>query len=168
MAGLAALVLQTQPTATAEQVSTFIKTTATPGKIIDPGTGSPNLLIYTRGTGDAPPPPPPPPPAGTVSVGALAGDADQNRSTWRAIVTVQVKSAAGDTVAGALVHGGFTAGGSSASCTTATDGRCRIASGSIARRTSSTTFRVQDISGPGLTYDPAGNVATTVRIGKND
>lgn len=166
VAGLAALVLQTMPTATADQVSTFIKTTATPGKIINAGSGSPNLLIYTRGTGDAPPPPPPP--AGTVSVGALSGDADQVRNTWRANVTIRVRTASGDAVPGALVQGGFTVGGSSASCTTAGDGRCRITSGSIARRTASTTFRVNGISGPGLVYDPAGNVATTVRIGKND
>ena len=170
VAGLAALVLQVQPSASADQVSTIIKTTATPGKVINPGSGSPNLLIYTRGAGDAPPPPPPPPPppAGTVSVGALSGDALKQGRSWRATVSIQARTATGAAVEGALVQGGFSVGGSSASCTTGEDGRCRVTSGAIPRRTGSTTFRVNEISAPGLTYDPAGNAATTVRIDKND
>lgn len=62
VAGVAALVLQVQPGASAAQVENIIRSTATPGVVNNPGAGSPNLLLYSLGVGDAPPPPPPPPP----------------------------------------------------------------------------------------------------------
>jgi aqualysin 1 len=54
-AGAAALYLQGNPGATPAQVSAAIINNATPGVVGNPGTGSPNRLLYT-GTG-APPPP---------------------------------------------------------------------------------------------------------------
>ncbi len=166
VAGLAALVLQTQPGATAEQVNAFIKTTATPGKVIGAGTGSPNRLIYTRGTGDAPPPPPPPPPPGdqVVSVRGLVGDADFSHRVWTATVAIRVHDQLGALLPGAQVTGRFSVGGSSASCTTLEDGRCEVTSGSIAKGTHSTTFTVSNISGSGMTYDPSRNAVTTVTV----
>ncbi|MGW7521275.1 S8 family peptidase [Streptomyces sp. NPDC054796] len=46
-AGVAALYLATHPTATPAQVSTAITSGATPNKVIDPRTGSPNRLLYS-------------------------------------------------------------------------------------------------------------------------
>jgi subtilisin family serine protease len=166
VAGLAALVLQTQPGATAAQVSTFIKSTATSGKVIDARTGSPNLLIYTLGTGEVPPPPPPPPVDLVVSVHSLVGDVDFGHRSWTASVTIRVRNQAGEVVPGALVRGGFSVGGSSASCTTQEDGRCEVTSGTIAKRTPATTFSVSEISGTGMAYDPSGNVVSSITVNR--
>ncbi|HEY9371944.1 S8 family peptidase [Streptomyces sp.] len=46
--GAAALYLATHPTATPPQVSTALTANATPNKIQDPRTGSPNKLLYSR------------------------------------------------------------------------------------------------------------------------
>jgi subtilase family protein/peptidase inhibitor I9 len=56
--GAAALFLAAHPTATPAQVQTALTGNATPGRVSDPGDGSPNLLLYT-GTAPVPPPPPP-------------------------------------------------------------------------------------------------------------
>jgi subtilisin family serine protease len=57
--GAAALWLAAHPTATPAQVQLGLTGNATPGRVADPGDGSPNLLLYT-GTAPVPPPPPPP------------------------------------------------------------------------------------------------------------
>jgi subtilisin family serine protease len=62
VAGAAALFLETQPNATPAQVEQALESNASSGKVGNPGSGSPNLLLYTGFLG-APPPPPPPPPS---------------------------------------------------------------------------------------------------------
>ncbi|MBA3240901.1 MAG: S8 family peptidase [Acidobacteria bacterium] len=56
--GVAALYLQNNPSASPATVANAITSTATAGKVTDPGTGSPNLLLYslltTGGGGGAP------------------------------------------------------------------------------------------------------------------
>jgi subtilisin family serine protease len=72
VAGVAALYLQGAPAATPSTVATALLSTATAGKVVSPGTGSPNRLLSSLlGTPPAlppppptPPPPPPPPPSG--------------------------------------------------------------------------------------------------------
>ncbi|ADV67955.1 S8 family peptidase [Deinococcus maricopensis] len=54
--GGAALYLAANPTATPAQVASALKGNATPNKVTNAGTGSPNLLLYT-GSGTTPPPP---------------------------------------------------------------------------------------------------------------
>jgi subtilisin family serine protease len=56
--GVAALYLSAHPDATAREVHDAIVDTATPGKVTDPGTGSPNKLLFVD-SGVVPPPPPP-------------------------------------------------------------------------------------------------------------
>lgn len=46
-AGAAALLLATQPTATPAQITAQILQNATPNVVVNPGVGSPNLLLYT-------------------------------------------------------------------------------------------------------------------------
>lgn len=58
--GAAALYLETHPTASPATVAAYLLATATQGRITDPGTGSPNLLLFT---GDPATPLPSPPPA---------------------------------------------------------------------------------------------------------
>ena len=47
VAGAAALFLETAPSSTPAQVGAAIVADSTPGKVTDPGTGSPNRLLYT-------------------------------------------------------------------------------------------------------------------------
>jgi hypothetical protein len=58
VAGAAALYLARHPTATPQQVRDALVNTATPGKVTNPGPGSPNRLLFTN-SGVTPPPPPP-------------------------------------------------------------------------------------------------------------
>ena len=62
VAGAAALVLSSNTTATPQTVRDTLVNSATLNKVINPGTGSPNRLLFTGSGGTAPPPPPPPPP----------------------------------------------------------------------------------------------------------
>jgi subtilisin family serine protease len=59
--GAAALVLAANPTFTPAQVRDKLVADATSGVVTNPGSGSPNKLLFTGG-GTTPPPPPPPPP----------------------------------------------------------------------------------------------------------
>ncbi len=59
VAGVAALYLANNPSATPAQVTTAIIDNATPNKVTSPGTGSPNRLLYSLFGGTPPPPPPP-------------------------------------------------------------------------------------------------------------
>jgi subtilisin family serine protease len=61
VAGGAALVLAGSPTASPATVRNTMVANATPGVVSNPGSGSPNLLLFT---GSGAPPPPPPPPGG--------------------------------------------------------------------------------------------------------
>jgi aqualysin 1 len=57
--GVAALFLETNPTASAATVAAAIINGSTPNKVTGAGTGSPNRLLFSQ-LGGAPPPPPPP------------------------------------------------------------------------------------------------------------
>ncbi|MFC8585375.1 S8 family peptidase [Streptomyces sp. NPDC057217] len=56
VAGAAALYLAANPTATPAQVSTALTAAATPNVVTNPGTGSPNRLLYVGDGGTTPPP----------------------------------------------------------------------------------------------------------------
>jgi subtilisin family serine protease len=60
VAGAAALYLAANPTAAPAAVASALVASGTTGKVTSPGTGSPNVLLYT-GTGSTEPPPPPNP-----------------------------------------------------------------------------------------------------------
>ena len=70
VAGVAALYLSANPAANPTEVETAIKTAATAGKVTSPGSGSPNLLVYSHLGSSPPPPPPPPPPPSPISLSA--------------------------------------------------------------------------------------------------
>ncbi|MCP9986624.1 MULTISPECIES: S8 family peptidase [Streptomyces] len=57
VAGAAALYLANNPSATPAQVSSALTSAATSGVVTNPGTGSPNRLLYVGGGGTTPPPP---------------------------------------------------------------------------------------------------------------
>jgi subtilisin family serine protease len=61
VAGVAALYLSANPSATSGQVESALEGSATPNKVTSPGTGSPNLLLYSlSGTFTSPPDDDPP------------------------------------------------------------------------------------------------------------
>jgi subtilisin family serine protease len=68
VAGVAALFLEQNPSATPSDVSAAVTSSATTGVVTNAGSGSPNRLLYS-GLTPAPPPPPPPPP-GTITLEA--------------------------------------------------------------------------------------------------
>jgi subtilisin family serine protease len=65
VAGAAALVLAANPGFTPQQVRDTLVNNATPNKVTNPLTGSPNLLLFTVQGSSEPPPPPPPGCSGT-------------------------------------------------------------------------------------------------------
>jgi len=153
VAGLAALMLQGSPTASPATVKNQVVATATSGRVTDAGSGSPNLLAYTLGTGSVTPPPPPPPSTVVVTVANLTGSAATVRRGWRATATATVTNASGQPVAAAVVSGGFTVGGTLLSCTTGSNGVCSVSSGTLSRTTTATTYTVSTVSGNGLSFD---------------
>jgi subtilisin family serine protease len=65
-AGVAALILSGNPSWTPQQVRDEMVADATTGVVGNPGSGSPNRLLFVDNGGGGEPPPPPPPPPGTV------------------------------------------------------------------------------------------------------
>jgi hypothetical protein len=107
------------------------------------------------------------PSAQTVSVGALSGSAVATTTKgWQATVTVSVRNTSGAAVPNATVTGDFTFGGTGLGCTTNGSGICSITSGNINKAKTSTTFTVRSISGSNMSYNPSGNVASSVVIAK--
>lgn len=159
-AGLAALVLQANPTATPAQVYSAILAAATTNRISRVGRGSPNLLLYSLFSAI------PPPPAETISasVANLTGSSANSGKSWVATVSILVWDANGAVVPGAVVGGSFTAGGLAVSCTTGSNGTCSITTGVISKGTRQTTFSITGLSGSGITYNPSRNAATTITI----
>lgn len=164
IAGLAALILQNEPGASAATVTNSILAAATTAKVTSAGSGSPNLLIYTLGSSSSTPPPEPV--VTTVSVANLTGSAAAVRNGWRATITVTVADSGGTVVGGATVAGSFTAGGSSVSCTTASNGSCSVSTGNISKKTTSTTYSVTGITGTDLSYDATGNQLSSLTVAK--
>ncbi|PLX31846.1 MAG: peptidase S8, partial [Ignavibacteria bacterium] len=70
VAGVAALYLEANQTATPAQVEAAIKNGATSGVLNNIGTGSPNLLLYSQITGPVTPPSPPAAPTGLTQTAA--------------------------------------------------------------------------------------------------
>ena len=71
VAGVAALYLSTNPTATMSQVENALTSNATPNKVTGAGTGSPNLLLYSGLTGGGSPTNSPPVASFTYSCSGL-------------------------------------------------------------------------------------------------
>jgi subtilisin family serine protease len=161
VAGLVALILGSSADATPADIPDLIRAVATAGVVTSAGTGSPNLLLYTLADSVAEAPASP---ALMASVAGLSSHASSLRNGWQATVTIAVKDANGVLVAGAKVSGGFTVGGSSVSCTTASNGLCSVKTGTLGKRVDQTTFSVSGIAGTGVTYDPSRNVTSSVTV----
>ncbi len=159
VAGVAALALNANPTATPASVAQFITANASLNKLSSLGMGSPNKLVYSLASG-AP---------GVVvkeyvAVKSLAGSTKKSGKTWQAVVTVSVRDInSGAAVPNATVIGSFNLG-SVSSCLTSSAGSCSIASGSISVATSMMIYTVNSISGTNLVYEPTQNSATQITV----
>jgi hypothetical protein len=94
--------------------------------------------------------------ATAVHIGDLDGTRSATKKSWSAKVTITVHDASHKPVAGAVVSGSWSPGGS-VSCTTGTKGTCTASSSGIPLTTASVTFSVIGVAKSGSTYDPAGN-----------
>jgi subtilisin family serine protease len=104
--GAAALVLAANPGYTPAQVAAALVANATPGVITSPGSGSPNLLLYT-GSGSTTPPTTTPPPAGcSATSGTDVAIPDAGSAVTSPITISGCSRAAGSssTVAVDIVH----------------------------------------------------------------
>ena len=157
VAGVAALVSGTNPTASPAAIAAFLVSTATANQIGSVGTGSPNLLLYSLGTGT-----PTQPPSTVVAV-SLTGTStlSKNRKAWSAKATATVLDDTTAAVANATVHGSFSPGGDT-SCVTGTSGSCTLTSGAIGLTTTMTVFTVTTVSGYNMTYQDNGGVQISI------
>ena len=87
VAGVAALYLAGNTAASPATVWTAIRDSSTLNKITNPGSGSPNRLLYSLLTGAPPPPPPPPPPTGSQLL-LNPGFESGNNGNWTATAGV--------------------------------------------------------------------------------
>jgi subtilisin family serine protease len=162
VAGVAALVLQSQPQASPQAVSDHLKNTASVNKLSSIGTGSPNALLYALGTGQAQEPA-----TLSVAVSAMAGKALVSKKNWQAQATVTVRDlASGSPVGGASVSVGFNPGGSGSCTTSLSTGSCSVTSSTLNNRSSSTEAKVTQVSGAYMVYDSSQNSVTAIRISK--
>jgi hypothetical protein len=150
--GEVALILQAYPTASPHGSAISYSELQTLNRLSTIGTGSPNLLLYTRGT------------FYSAAVLSLPGKAVGDRNTWGANVSVAIyDTITGVGVPGAKVQGSFAPGGTS-SCVTANDGTCVLNIAKLARKTPQTELTVTNVSGWNLAYAPSLNVATQSTI----
>ena len=103
-------------------------------------------------------------PAGTVSVGGLTALATSRRGGWTATVTISVRDGQLAAVSGATVTGSWSTGTGS-SCITDATGSCTV-SLNLGKKATSATWTVGSISHATLTYDPVGNVATSISVNR--
>ncbi|NDB18880.1 MAG: S8 family peptidase, partial [Actinobacteria bacterium] len=166
--GAVAQWLQVLTGATPDSVSSALLSASTQNLVVDE-LGAPDRLLYTAAatltspggdTGTVNPAPIP------VSVGGLTGSAVRvtRNGNWRASVEVLIRNSAGSPVGGAAVTGAFTPGGTGLICVTSSNGRCSIASGTLSRTTTQTTFTVSAVQGQGLQYTPSANALSSLRI----
>jgi subtilisin family serine protease len=89
--GAAALILAANPTWTPQQVRDSMVASATPNKVIGPGAGSPNLLLFT---GSTTPPPPPPANDFSIAVSPTSGSVTAGTSVVATVTTTLTTGAA--------------------------------------------------------------------------
>ncbi len=92
----------------------------------------------------------------TVHVGDLDATTVKGSGSWQATVTIRVDAFSHAARSGAIVRGTW-GNGLTGTCTTSAAGTCPVASGSLARKIQSTTFRVTSVSVGDLVYDSGAN-----------
>lgn len=163
VAGVAALVLQSNPGASPAAVADFIKTRATPNRIYSAGTGSPNLLLYSMSGATQPVEPA----AKVVAFKSMAGSAAKTGGNWRASAAVTVHDVnTGSAIPNATVTGTFFPGGA-AKCVTNSAGNCTLTSAAIkVNASASSTFTGSGVSGTLIQYDGTQNAVSQIVVAR--
>ena len=167
VAGAAALIRANDPSLSAVQVTQMVVQNATSGVLSGVGSGSPNLLLFSR-LGSAPPPPPPPPPPSedTVHVSSIDVSVSFGKRNANGTAVVNVVDKSGAAVSGATVVGNWLVNGavmkSGTSGTTDGAGNASVTSGGMRRVGSGdlVEFCVTDVSGTALRYNASANLET--------
>jgi len=148
VAGVAALVLQSTPSAKPAAVRNFIVDNATPGKVTSAGTGSPNLLLYSLATGT--------PTDQEIKIRTISTTSAKSGKNWLARATVTVNRVKADGswaegVPGVTVQGSYFANNTYAntSCITGSNGSCVLSSPTYSSKTASTIFSITGVSHTG-------------------
>ena len=163
VAGVAALMLAANPTASPADVASFLTSTATPNRVLSIGTGSPNLLLYSLGTsGNLSPPAQA---TQTVAFKSMTGSSARTGGNWRASALVTVRDVnSGALIPNATVAGSFSPGGNS-TCVTGSNGSCTVTSGPIKlNAATSSTLNGTGVSGTLLNYDASQNTVSQIVI----
>ncbi len=154
VAGVAALALAANTSATPAAVTAFLKNNASANQITSPGSGSPNLLVYSLAAGA-----PTEPVKITVAVKSLSGSATKTKRNWTAYASVNIYDTKTSLpVANATVYGNFAPGGAK-TCITGSTGSCTLTSSSIGLTTLSSTFTVSSVTGTNMEYQ-SGSIPT--------
>jgi PKD repeat protein len=101
---------------------------------------------------------------GTASIGGLTSSTALRNGGWSATVTISVRNAALAAVSGATVTGSWSTGAAS-SCTTNASGTCSVTL-NVNKKSASVTWSVNGITHATLTYDPTGNVVSSISINR--
>lgn len=168
VAGVAAQVLQQQPSATPAMVASAIFNGSTANRVSGAGKGSPNRLLNglqttggSAGGGEVAPPEA----TAVVAIKGLSARALLGRTSWQGEVTVTVHNvSSGALVGGATVLVGFDPGGNTSCVTSATTGSCTVRSTGLKYRIAGTVATVTGVRGTGVSYDATQNSVTSVRI----
>jgi len=150
VAGLAALLLQNNPTATPAIIQQRLTLNSAAIDSASLG-GSPALLAQTDlGTS--------PLPISTAALGkrtlqavTLVTYLKKTRTSWRAYATITVLDAAGSPVKGVSVQGRFSGSPLSSRCVTGAAGSCTLSSGLLSLRVTQAAFKLQTLVRPGYT-----------------
>lgn len=153
VAGVAALRLAANPSATPSQIAAVMTSSAVSGVVTSAGTGSPNLLVQSLADT---------PPAMNVTIASLSATTSKTLKGWTATVTAKVGQASNPTqgVQGATVTGRWSTG-ASFSCVTGSAGSCTGSAGNLKLTTGSVTLTINGVSGPSLVYQPNSTTAVT-------
>jgi subtilisin family serine protease len=164
VAGVAALVLENNPTASPAAVASWLVSNATPNRLVAAsiGAGSPNLLLFSGSKA-----PTQQPATKVVALQSMVGSATKTGGNWKAAAVVKVRDiSTGAAVANASVAGNFSAGGS-ASCTTDNSGNCTLSSAALKLNgVASTTLTATAVTGTLMSYDASQNAVSQVVIAK--
>ncbi len=129
-------------------------------------------VTVTAPTTTAPPTTTTPPPSttappGTVFISALASAANWSGGKWVATVEVSVTDGGSNPVNGASIEAEWSEPFvSDTSCVTDTSGTCSMTQWNLNSNRPSTTWTVVSVAAPGLTYDAADNVVSTITVNR--
>ena len=188
VAGVAALYLQSNPTATPLQINYALLNSATNRLTGSLGPSSPNRLLRVSNTPDftpvnqpiyvppitSPLPPTPVPanppskpskPFRIVSIKSIkATTVKVTKTTWKSNVVITLFTSNNGPIDESIITASFTLGGSNLVCKTNLSGTCTITSGTLSNTKTSSTITVTGITGESLAYLKRSNKIVSLTI----